>query len=733
MRKRILFCSVLTIFILNHAFTQVADHWETIIYASDTWRYYVNTGTNPDAGWYQPSFDDSSWPQAPGGFGYADNDDATMIPNPPYPVSVQIRIAFDVTDTAHIAAAVLNMDYDDGFIAWINGTEVVRFNMGNAGNDPALSQPATDHEAVMYQGQVPPSFLISKQKLTSCLKNGQNILAIQVNNFGSASSDLSCIPFLSAGITTTDRIYRDVPDWFVAPYTGFQGSTLPLVIVKTNGASIGSEVKVMVDFGIVDNGEGNLNKPDDPWNGYKGKAGIEYRGSSSMMFPKKNYGIETRTITGTDSAVSLLGMPVEADWVMHGPYSDKSLVRNKLAYDLSRNMGHYAPRTRFCELFVDNQYQGVYVLMEKIKRDSNRVNIAVLDSTDISGYDLTGGYIIKIDRSADGSYLDGWYSPHIGSGSQGIGPFFAWHYPKWENILPVQMNYIKNKVTHFEDALFSQNYRDPYAGYRPYIDVISFIDYFILVEVSKNVDGYRLSTFLYKDRDDRDPRIHMGPVWDYDLAFGNADYYDASVTEGWNYPIVADGWGTPLWWTRFMSDSYFTDNLKCRWTSLREGVLSDESITDIINAYTDSIGDAQNRNFTQWPIHGMYVWPNAFVGNSYFEDVNYLRTWILNRIAWLDIIMPGNCTVTENENEQAQAFSATIRPNPGHGSINIELRNPDQRKLTISIINMAGITVDTQIAGNDSYAFKTFAANPGLYLVKITDGVSELTIKALVE
>jgi hypothetical protein len=100
---------------------------------------------------------------------------------------------------------------------------------------------------------------------------------------------------------------------------------------------------------------------------------------------------------------------------------------------------------------------------------------------------------------------------------------------------------------------------------------------------------------------------------------------------------------------------------------------------------------------------------------------------------WLDVNMPGNCTVTDNENEQTQAFSATIRPNPGRGSINIELRNPDQHKLTISIINMAGITVDTEIAGNDSYAFKTFAANPGLYLVKISDGVSEITIKALVE
>ena len=146
------------------------------------------------------------------------------------------------------------------------------------------------------------------------------------------------------------------------------------------------------------------------------------------------------------------------------------------------------------------------------------------------------------------------------------------------DIVPIQKNYIQNKITAFENALHGNQYLDPYVGYKPFIDMNSFVDYFILVELSKNVDGYRLSTFLHKDRDSKDPRIHMGPVWDYDLAFGNADYYEAFSMYGWNYTISADGWGTPFWWNKFMSDPYFVNLLYCRWHEFRQGFLSDESI-----------------------------------------------------------------------------------------------------------------------------------------------------------
>ncbi len=136
-----------------------------------------------------------------------------------------------------------------------------------------------------------------------------------------------------------------------------------------------------------------------------------------------------------DTSFSLMGLPAESDWILHGPYSDKALIRNYLAYTLARDMGHYASRTRFCELFLNDQYRGVYVLIERIKRDSARVDIAKLLPTDVTGDQLTGGYIVKIDRSA-GDYTDGWFSPYLGTGSGGSGPFFAYSYPQRDKIAP---------------------------------------------------------------------------------------------------------------------------------------------------------------------------------------------------------------------------------------------------------------------------------------------------------
>jgi hypothetical protein len=714
--------------------SQSVDHWESVVYASDTWRYYVGITSGPNTGWQNPDFDDTSWPQGQGGFGYGDGDDLTAIPVPPNPTAVFTRIVFEISDTSQINAAVLSMDFDDGFVAWINGVEVARANLGTPGDLPAYDTPALDHEAVMWQGQNPPSFLISKEILRNCLINGSNILSVQVNNTSITSSDMSCLAWLSVGLKTTGTSYKPVPTWFTEPYAGFTGSHLPLVIVETNGTTITSEVKVMVDFGIIDNGSEKLNYLTDEWNGYNGKAGIEYRGSSSMMFPKKNFGLETRTPAGDDSAVSLLGMPKESDWVLHGPYSDKSLVRNFLAYDLARNMGHYAPRTKFCEMFIDGQYQGVYVMLEKIKRDSSRVAISKLETDYVSGHALTGGYIIKIDRSADGSYTDGWFSPFIGTGNSSQGPFFAYHYPKWQDIVQKQKDYIRQKITTFELALQGAQYRDPYIGYRAFIDVNSFIDYFILVEMSKNTDGFRLSTFLHKDRDDRDPLIHMGPVWDYDLAFGNANYLDAFNTYGWNYIIPSDGWGTPFWWSKLISDPYFANLLNCRWHSLRQDVLSETSLMELINVYLGAIDSAGYRNFDKWPIHGVYIWPNQFFGNSYEEDIAYMKQWILDRIAWMDANMPGvTCVTSDGGNLENTSLVIMAKPNPSIGQINLEIQNPLQQRLWIEVTNLTGQVVYSESVEHDILFTDNIRLRPGVYIVKATSANTLKTLKVIVQ
>jgi hypothetical protein len=726
------FLCITGIFQTSYTQNTTVDHWETVVMANDSWHYFVGLNSGPPAGWQNSVFNDAAWLQGPGGFGYSDSDDATVI-SPPNPYSVFLRRQFTIQDTSNISLALLNMDFDDGFVAWINGIEIARSNLGTVGDHPAYNAVATDHEAVMYNQIAPPSYLVSRQNLRECLMNGTNVLAIQVNNTNNTSSDMSCIPYLSVAMKTAGLTYRNVPAWFEDPYVGFNGSALPLVIINTGSNVLQQDVKTIVDMGIIDNGPGKMNFATDDWNNYNGKAGIEIRGSSSTMFDKKNYGIELWKTAEDDTSFSLMGLPAESDWILHGPFSDKTLIRNYLAYALARDMGHYASRTRFCELFLNDQYRGVYVLIERIKRDSMRVDIARLLPTDVTGDQLTGGYIVKIDRSA-GDYTDGWFSPYLGTGSEGTSPFFAYSYPQRDKISPIQKTYIKNKITAFENALRGGSYLDPYIGYKTFIDVSSFVDYFIMVELSKNTDGYRLSTFLHKDRDGKDPRIHMGPIWDYDLAFGNANYYEAFNTYGWNYTFQSDGWGTPFWWNKMLMDPYFVNMLYCRWHEFRQGVLSDESIIARIDSAVAVIGDAQARNFEQWQIHGLYVWPNYFVGNTFAEDVSYMKTWITNRAAWLDSNIPGStCLSPVNDKDASFTFLLRTYPNPAIEEVNIEIQNERSEKLKLEIFNYTGQLIYSKQLPGEPLFTERVRLRPGAYLIKVTGKENSRTDKIIVQ
>ncbi|NBP30506.1 MAG: spore coat protein CotH, partial [Flavobacteriia bacterium] len=185
---------------------------------------------------------------------------------------------------------------------------------------------------------------------------------------------------------------------FVHSQVNLTSSNLPIVkIVVPAGQQINDNTRIVCDMGVIDN-PNNINLINDPLNNYNGKISIEIRGSTSQQYPKKSYGFETQTTLGTNNNVSLMGLPVENDWILNGPYPDKTLLRDAMTYELSRKMGHYASRFRFCELLINNQYLGVYLLLERIKRDNDRVNIARLDQDDLAGDSLTGGYIVKVDK-----------------------------------------------------------------------------------------------------------------------------------------------------------------------------------------------------------------------------------------------------------------------------------------------------------------------------------------------
>jgi len=511
----------------------------------------------------------------------------------------------------------------------------------------------------------------------------------------------------------------------------FTSSNLPIVVINTNNVPIPDEPKISADMGIIYNGPGNRNYLTDPFNEYNGKIAIEKRGSSSQMFPKKQYGLETRDTLGIKVNVSIFGWPSEHDWILYAPYSDKALIRNVLAYKLGWETGHYAPRTKLCELVLNNEYMGVYVFMEKIKIDAGRVDIAKLTHIDTSGYELTGGYLLKIDKLTGGG--SGWYSPFDpipAANNQKI--YIQYHDPDPDSLLPVQKSYIRDYITQYESVLSSPNYNDQTTGYPAYINIYSFIDYLIVNEVSKNVDGYRLSTFFYKDKYTKDPRIYVGPLWDFNLAFGNANYCGGgNANDGWaldfNTVCSNDGWQIPFWWDRLLQDTTFQNKLKCRWEELREGPLYTDTLLNWIDSTTVYLDESQQRNFIRWPILSTYVWPNNFVGGSYQAEIDYMKTWISDRLNWLDANIPGTCYPWTSSNDNDLLLShILIYPNPISEESVLFFNLEHTAKLNLNVYNVFGqmvkrINVGQCIEGSNFISLREIFTSivAGTYIIQL--------------
>lgn len=509
----------------------------------------------------------------------------------------------------------------------------------------------------------------------------------------------------------------------------FTSSNLPIVIIDTYGQEIPDDPKLMVGMKIIDNANGERNYlTDTPV--YDGFAGIELRGSSSQQFPKKSFGFETWDSNGEELDVSLLGMPEETDWILNANYTDKTLMRNTLAYRLSQEMGHYATRHKYVEVVLNGNYHGVYVFSEKIKRDGDRVDIAKLTNTMNSGDPLTGGYIFKIDKQT-GSGGDGWisdYPPPAHPSGQTI--FFQYEYPKSDVITPQQKEYISSYMDTFEGALAGPFFDDPENGWRKYAVESTFIDYFIVNEISKNVDGYRLSTFIHKERESLGGKLRLGPVWDYDLGFRNADYCAGDVVTGWAYqfPCQYDYWQVPFWWQRLLQDSLFADHLKCRWENLRVNKLTNAWFENYVDSLATLLDEGQQRNFIKWPILGIYVWPNPQpIPATYAGEIDALKSYLNSRLAWLDQNMPGYCNPTSMEEKNTEKVKLTLYPSPANESVTIKTTQIFDSPVQISLIDLTGSVVATfegskyRIA-EGSYELNVQHLPAGLWLLKLDDG-----------
>ena len=411
-------------------------------------------------------------------------------------------------------------------------------------------------------------------------------------------------------------------------------SDLPIIIINTNGIEINNSTKLLSDMKIIYNGEGKWNSINDPDTHFNGKIAIKIRGSSSQRFPKKQYGFDTMDDEGIDDIkVSLLGMPKESDWILSAIYQDKTIMRNPFTYQIARELGSYAARTVYCEVIINDEYRGVYVFQEKIKRDKNRVDVEKLSGTDIADPNVTGGYIFKLDGIDDDEIY--WRSKI--PDPTGIPTAFIYVYPKKAADLQIeQRNYIESYVNSFEESLLRSDFTDIENGYRNYIDEYSFINYFIITELSSNIDGYRKSAYFYKKRQGK---LEAGPVWDYDLAWGNANYFDGESTTGYRYTYgyPADDYRVPFWWGRMMADPLWKQNMVCLYRSLRNSILSKEHLFGIVDSLYGAINLGQQRNFIRWDISGKYVSTNPRpVAADYEGDVEKLKSFISNRLDFLD-------------------------------------------------------------------------------------------------
>lgn len=717
---------------------------------SSSVRYLIPTNSNVDGLWTDADFNDVGWTPGTASIGYenspADYEELIDTAVPTGTASVYVRIPFTVADSDTLPDK-LKLKYDDGFIAYVNGTRVAG---ANDPEDAAYDSIATDDHPDALAAEYVDFDL---RDYSDALNIGANVLAIHLLN-RSPSSDLLVVPNLvltsgeiiepelvgylaspTPGLPNTNLSASDVqfshPDGVFSDdfqltltaeagelirYTTdgsnpdassplFSGSIavdttqqlraraygsagqvgrivtatyvkssvavtdftsdLPIIVLDNLGGEVPDREFQDSTFALYDvdpaTGLSSLSNPAD----LTSLSGQHRRGRSTFGQPKLNLRIELRDSAGDDQSRSLLGMPSESDWALYAPWTiDRAMVRHSLMYDLGRQAGSWAPRTRFVEVYSNydggdlsaNDYVGVYVLMEVIKRDGNRVDIAELTPTQNSEPDITGGYILQIDIPEPGDAA--WDSAR--GFPQGNAQFIPVE-PEGVDLAQAQADYIRDYVDEFEDALFGPNFTDPDLGYQAYFDAEAAIDFHLLNTFAANPDAFRLSTYLTKDRGEK---LAFGPLWDFDRGLGPDEDDRAADPTQW-MSDEAYLWVTQ-YWNRLFDDANFEQRWVDRWQELRQTVFSDSNLQATLRGQTDQLAEAQARNAARW---GAGIAPNggplSTEGGGWAGEVSHLENWLLARVAWIDTQTIAQPTITPTPGNVASNTLVTLSAQPG--------------------------------------------------------------------
>ena len=398
-------------------------------------------------------------------------------------------------------------------------------------------------------------------------------------------------------------------------------STLPVLILDTFGEYRETTPRhgfVHISCYEPEHGTTSLLNPPT----LRTRAGFHDRGSSSRGMAQSSFAVQFLDEFDAEQHRSPLGLPADSDWVLYAPNGyDPGMIHNPFVHELGREMGTYSSRTRFVEVFLARKpgpvsasdYQGLYVLEEKIKVGKHRVDIDRLGPNDLKPPEVTGGYVLKIDRAGPGEG---------GFGAAGVGMVYV--EPKETLInLPQrapQKQYLSAFFNDFDRALHGRNWKDPDVGYPAFIDVEGWIDFHVLEVLSGNVDALGLSTYFHKPREGK---LVFGPHWDFDRALGSTDGRDADPRH-WN----CGPYFGAAWWNRLFTDPDFWQRWVDRWQELRLTHFSLANLHGLTDALADQVREAHPREVKRWGLQPR--------GGSYQSEINHMKNWLSNRVDFID-------------------------------------------------------------------------------------------------